>query len=170
MRVWLVAPRNRVKREWTIWLMVALVWTAVILAISLVILLAPVYAGKGFDPNSPTAKWFNGLERPYCAPGVVHCFCCGISDAYPINILADATPNGDEPDGLAEITDGSAITFPNGQKRRPVMNGTRFHFAGKDVVSLKAGNPTGTAWVFMWPADEATVGWIWCVVPLPPSM
>ena len=124
----------------------------------------------GFDKSDPTAQWFEQLERPYCMEGVKHCFCCGKADAYQIRIIEDATIDGDDADGTAEITDGSAINYPDGTARKPIMTGLQFHFKGKDVVKLDAGNPTKTAWAFLWPtADGKGISEQWCIVPLPPG-
>lgn len=170
-----VDPRERrfdsPTREW-IW--VAAVWIFVGALIAAVIMTWPERAhalDHGFDKNSPIGQWMADLERPWCLPGVKHCFCCGIADAYPIRILEEATVNGEEPDGLAEIADGSAKEWPDGTKRAPIQTGLQFRFRGKDVVKLSAGNPTGTAWAFLWPTDDGkAIKTQWCIVPLPPSM
>jgi hypothetical protein len=82
----------------------------------------------------------------------------------------DATIDGEAPDGVAHVTDGSAIVYPDGTIRAPIPDGTVFHFTGRDVTKLKQGNPTPTAWAFLGVGAAGTVTIVWCVVPLPPAM
>ena len=123
----------------------------------------------GFDPNNETVKWFERLERPWCAPSVEHCFCCGHVDAYPVVIDQEATINGEEDDGIAHVTDPSRKEFPDKTYRDELIGDLTFHFKGKDVVKLEAGNPTSTAWAFLGNM-QGHITLVWCVVPLPPGV
>ncbi len=122
-----------------------------------------------FDPASPVTKFFEELKRPWCAPGIDVCSCCGKSDAYPVEIDREASIDGEEQDGLAHVVDGSAIIYQDGQKRTPIANGTSFKFSGRDVTRLKQGNPTRSAWAFLGTDVTGAISIVWCVVPLPPS-
>lgn len=123
----------------------------------------------GFNPDSPVTKFFENLKRPWCPPGVAVCSCCGKADAYPIAIDQEATIDGEEPDGVAHVIDGSAIVYPDGNSRRFIPNGTVFRFSGRDVTRLNQGNPTNTAWAFLGLDQQGAISIVWCVVPLPPS-
>jgi hypothetical protein len=141
---------------------------AVVFALALI---APAAAfDHGFDPYSPTVQWFETLKMPDYPPTS----CCGKSDAYTADIY---TRN---PDGSYEVTvtDGAAITFPNGDRRTPLKNGTVIHVpAGKvNPPTDQAGNPTGHAWLFVsvYGAVDAsgdqpvtTPGTVYCFIPLP---
>jgi hypothetical protein len=124
----------------------------------------------GFDPTSPVTQFFDQLKRPYCAPGIDVCSCCGKADAYPIVIDQEATIDGEAPDGIARVLDGSAIVYPDGTSRSFIPDGTAFHFTGRDVTKLKQGNPTHTAWGFLGTGPDGRISIVWCVVPLPPGM
>jgi hypothetical protein len=123
----------------------------------------------GFDPNNPVTQWFEALERPLCPAEIKKCFCCGYDDAYAIVIDQEATPDGADFDGRARVTDGSAITFPDGKQRVFIADDTAFTFAGNQVTKLRQGNPTKTAWAFLSATRMGTIGAVWCVVPLPPT-
>jgi hypothetical protein len=124
----------------------------------------------GFDPASPVTQFFDRLQRPYCPPGIGVCSCCGKADAYPVAIDQDATPDGDKPDGIAHVIDGSAVTYPDGTLRSFIPDGTVFRFTGRDVTKAKQGNPTRTAWAFLGVGVGGQIAIVWCVVPLPPGM
>ena len=124
----------------------------------------------GFDPSSPVTQFFDQLKRPYCAPGVDICSCCGKADAYPVAIDQDASIDGDKPDGVAHVIDGAAIVYPDGTTRPFIPDGTAFRFTGRDVTKLKQGNPTRTAWAFLGLGPAGAITIVWCVVPLPPAM
>ena len=123
---------------------------------------------RGLDPNDPVVQWFEKLERPWCPPQVDHCLCCGQFDAYPVVIDQEATPDGEEDDGIAHVTDPSAKEFPSGPPRDELVGDLTFHFKGKDVVKTQAGNPTGTAWAFLG-NYKGHITLVWCVVYLPPN-
>jgi hypothetical protein len=122
----------------------------------------------GFDPTSPVTQFFEQLKRPYCPPGIV-CSCCGKADAYPVVIDQEATIDGEAADGVARVTDGSAIVYPDGTSRSFIPDGTIFHFTGRDVTRATQGNPTRTAWAFLGLDAQGHISIVWCVVPLPPS-
>ena len=131
------------------------------------------YRGEIFRPSKALAEWFESLDRPdYDAKtmGTIKS-CCDAGDAYPIIILQEATPGGEEPDGVAEVTDTSArlIIKPNGDKkwRREWTSPKRFHFPGKLITREIEGNPTQTAWVFA--TDYTGTPMLYCVVPIPPG-
>jgi len=157
-------------------LIVVLIGSLIIVAAGLAALIlcaaaAPAHArDHGFDPTSPVTQFFDQLKRPYCAPGVEICSCCGKADAYPVMIDQDASLDGDKPDGVAHVIDGSAIVYPDGTQRSFIPDGTVFHFTGRDVTKLKQGNPTKTAWAFLGTGLGGQISIVWCVVPLPPGM
>jgi hypothetical protein len=143
---------------------------SILAALMLCALASPALAfDHGFDPKSPVTKFFDQLQRPYCAPGIEICSCCGKADAYPVAIDEAATIDGIEPDGTAHVIDGSAIVYPDGDRRSFIADGTVFHFTGRDVTKLKQGNPTRTAWAFL-AIYQGAIAIVWCVVPLPPAM
>lgn len=120
------------------------------------------------------ADWFSSLRRE-----VDHMSCCGLGDAYPARILIEADPNKPfEDTGVAEITDGRALSMMDGGAQRVALPfGTLIKFSYYKVTSQHDGNPTNTAWVFlsayenhMGPGGSNEVGQVYCVVPLPPSM
>jgi hypothetical protein len=147
---------------------------ALALGMALVAPCAPVPAAfaldHGYDPASPVTQFFDLLKRPYCAAGVEICSCCGKADAYPVVIDQEATIDGEAPDGVAHVIDGSAIVYPDGEIRSFIPDGTVFHFTGRDVTKLKQGNPTHTAWAFLAVGPVGAISIVWCVVPLPPGM
>ncbi len=146
------------------------VWLPLIVIVDLVCLLPPAHAfDHGFDPDSPLTQFFDQLQRPICPSGLDKCFCCGKADAYAIVIDQEATIDGDELDGIAHVTDGSALKFPDETTRTAIADGTVFRFRGKDVTKLKQGNPTNTAWAFLGTTLGGAITNVWCVVPLPPS-
>jgi hypothetical protein len=128
--------------------------------------------------DEQTAKWFEGLTRPFddgtdAKAGIASC--CDAGDGYPIQIDEDAyPPRGKELNGVAHITDPSAaqIVLPNGAiKYRPAITdpaSMTLHFAGEMVSPLKDGNPTRTAWAFLHVIAGAQ-NHIYCIVPLPPG-
>ena len=129
------------------------------------------YHGEIFRPSPDLARWFESLDRPDWKVGDSIISCCDAGDAYPIVILQEATIGGEEPDGIAEVTDTSArlIIKPDGSRKwRPQWQGpTRFHFPGKLITREIKGNPTSTAWVFA--TNYTGSPFLYCVVPLPPS-
>ncbi len=147
----------------------------IVYAIFLLMLLATAHAAPpaGVDPNSPLARWFQSLKVPNDTPPKMSC--CGVADGYKIRIVEDALCDANPKcDGIAEITDGSEITFADGRKRVPLPNGTRFHFDKSSVNPLADGNPTNTAWAFLLvtegptPADNR-IARIYCIIPVPPA-
>ena len=136
----------------------------------------------GFDPESELTKWFESLHRK-----VDKFPCCGLGDAYPIEILREATPdpNGNTYDGVARVTNGLSITFPNGDVRLSIPTGTIIHFSDNQVTSERDGNPTSTAWAFLSVRRNSMEGHddntgtlnvdngmqgVYCVVMLPPGV
>ena len=123
----------------------------------------------GFDPNSDFARWAESLKRPNTA---YKASCCGKGDMYGIRIEQDAIGDDDDARGVAVITDGDAIQFPDGTTRTPIPNGTRFTFP-KSVVNERQGNPGKTAYAFITPSDDGVstngVQVVWCVIPIPPG-
>jgi len=145
-------------RAWIFWtpLLIIAAWT----------LLRPAHAfDHGFDLSDPVVQWFDGLRRPD-APPDQNWRCCGKGDAYPIEI--DAMPGADS-NGVAHITDGSALSFPDGTTREPIENGAVFHFAPSQVTKPSQGNPTATAWAFLIATPDRRIAYVWCVVPLLPN-
>ena len=129
------------------------------------------YNGEIFRPSPALADWFEHLERRNPPPGEP-VSCCDAGDAYPIVILQEATIDGSELDGIAEVTATNArkVVTPAGHiKWRPEWTGPRrFKFAGKHITRELDGNPTKTAWVFA-RIEYGYLSFIYCVVPLPPA-
>jgi hypothetical protein len=125
----------------------------------------------GFDPYDPTVQWFEQLKRHDYMPYS----CCGKADAYAADLY---TRN---PDGSYDvtITDGSAITFPDGTKRPELPNGSVVHVPAGQInpPTETQGNPTGHSWLFVSirrvyddahpGGDAATPGLTYCFAPLP---
>lgn len=130
------------------------------------------YQGPIFRPSQALANWFETLKRPDWKQGDAVISCCDAGDAYPIIILQEATPGGEEPDGIAEVTDTSArlIIRPDGSRKfRSEWKAPRqFHFPGKLITREIDGNPTSTAWVFA--TDYTGSPLLYCIVPLPPGV
>jgi hypothetical protein len=130
------------------------------------------YHGEIYRPSPDIAKWFASLDRPDWKAGDSIISCCDAGDAYPIVILQEASIGGEEPDGIAEVTDTSArlVITPNGERKWRLQwaGPTRFHFPGKLVTREIKGNPTPTAWVFA--TVSAGYPKLWCLVPLPPAV
>ncbi len=172
-----VPPLQRLESEAAAWRRLARLVAALILGFVVVAVGVECCSPRAahafdhdFDPASPVTQFFDQLERPYCAPGIEICSCCGKADAYPVVIDQEATIDGTEPDGTAHVIDGSAIVYPDGTSRSFIPGGTVFHFTGRDVTKLEQGNPTRTAWAFLALGQTGTIAIVWCVVPLPPAM
>ena len=127
--------------------------------------------------DEQTAKWFEGLTRPYTDGGAKEgvASCCDAGDGYQIQIEEDAYPyRGKVENGIARITDPTARTIvrPDGTtKFRPAITdpaSMTLRFAGEKVTPLKDGNPTKTAWAFL-SVTGGKVTYIYCIVPLPPG-
>ena len=119
----------------------------------------------GWDETSPFAKWVAGLKQP----DLPTASCCGKGDLYTIEIVEDALGNEGKTRGRARILDGSALVFPDGQKREPIPDGTEFTFPKAKVNPPQDGNPAKTALAFLSVYNEVIIG-IYCVVPIPPGM
>ena len=135
----------------------------------LLLLATPAAAmDHGFDPTDPTVQWFDSLTRPDAPADHKDWRCCGKGDAYRIRIDQDAAGEEGDTQGTAVVTDSAAITFPDGEKREPLPNGTVIRFPLSKVTQLKQGNPTNTAWAFLsvW---QGKISLVWCIVPLPPG-
>ncbi len=145
--------------------------------------------GPVYEPPKELAEWFDNLKRPDIASGHPHDndmqsaeSCCSAGDAYPIEILEDATPphGGTVENGVARVTDPSKRQIiiptrnPDGSyfryaKYRDEITGPlTFHFSSDRVTREKDGNPTKTAWVFV-RVIGGKINYVYCVVPLPPS-
>ena len=130
---------------------------------------------KEYHPTQEIAAWFARQKRPYhddnWLPQITSC--CDAGDAYPIEILEEATFGGKAEDGRARVTDSSArnIILPDGvTKYRPAITGAlTFKYAGEKRVRDAEGNPFPTAWAFLRVMD-GEIGYVYCVIPLPPSM
>ena len=137
-----------------------------LLAAALILLIVGFARAKdhGFDKNDPTVQWFESLKRP----DLPKYSCCGKADAYPVRI--EQEPIGEEPDqmGLAIVTDGSAIAFPDGTKRPEIPTGFEFKFPLSKLNQLMDGNPTHTAWAFL-AVYNGKLSVLYCVIPLPPG-
>ena len=128
-----------------------------------------------YHPTQELADWFERQKRPdhddKWLPQITSC--CDAGDAYPIEILEEATFGGEAEDGSARVTDGSArnIILPDGTKKyRPAITGAlTFKYADKKRVRDAEGNPFPTAWAFLRVMD-GEIGYVYCVIPLPPSM
>jgi len=167
------APRQR-GQDMTLkpsFIMHMLRWLIVGLIISLIVLVGHHARAMdhGFDDNSDFGQWVQSLKRPDTD---YKYSCCGKGDLYGIRIEQDAIGDDDDARGVAVITDGGAITYPDKTQRSPIRNGTRFTFP-KSVVNDRQGNPRGTAFAFltpgMTPGTEDIVMRVWCVIPLPPG-
>lgn len=144
------------------------------------------------------ANWHESLKRPDIEAARAHgedvaaeiSSCCGVGDAYNINILEEAWPphTGTEENGLAVVTDPGAknILIPDGRDalgriqyrskyRYPIAPGQeRFKFSGNKLTRELEGNPLKTAIAFLrvqssGEANPGSITMVWCVVPLPPS-
>ncbi|MGD0420552.1 MAG: hypothetical protein ABSA68_13400 [Xanthobacteraceae bacterium] len=135
----------------------------------------------GFDPNSPITQWFDTLMRPDMPANR----CCGVSDAYRVEVIEQGGEDGSGPNWIVKIADGSAITFPDGKTRTAIPDGTIIHVPAAKVTKASQSNPTKSAWLFVYinewikGADDMpvrtddpsqhSVSTIYCLVPLPPS-
>ena len=154
-------------------------WFTLCVAFYVVIFLAwwmtrPAHAtDHGFDKGSAMSVWMDGLKVPWDVPPKMSC--CGKADAYKITILQDAIGDDGDNRGLAVITDGRAIKYPDGTSRFALPDGTQFRFRKADVNPLGDGNPTNTAWAFLSVTSDPDSGvgnfirMIYCVIPLPPG-
>ncbi len=140
-------------------------------------------AGDGASDNGPEVKidqaiadWFESLKRPFndgsAQAGVASC--CNAGDGYPIDILEEPTYRGTALDGRVRVTDPTArtIVLPDGSRKwRPaIRGGLEFPIAGEWVCPLKDGNPTKTAWAFLYvDARSGQIQHVYCIVPLPPG-
>ncbi len=132
--------------------------SSVIFTVALLLLItAGARAEKGFDPNNPTAHWFETLK----VPGTNNS-CCGYGDAYE----ADVYEKHADGSYTAVVTDGSERTYPDGSIRAYVKNGTQVEVPAALVNPPKDGNPTGHAVLFL-SAYESIVRQVFCFV-LPP--
>jgi hypothetical protein len=137
-----------------------------IIAALLTLICSPAVAlDHGFDPNDPVTQWFETLMMPDI-PGAR---CCGAADAYKVEILEEGEWDGNGPDWVVSIKDGSAIKFPDGKSRAEVPNGLIIHVPAYKVTKPKQSNPTHNAWIFM-SVNDGHVGAIFCLVPLLPSL
>jgi hypothetical protein len=127
------------------------------IVIALILLVSYARAEKGFDPNNPTAHWFETLK----VPGTNNS-CCGYGDAYAAD-LYEKHPDGSY---TAVITDGSAITYPDGSIRAYIANGTKVEVPKERVNPPKDGNPTGHGVLFLSTYEQAIMN-VFCFV-LPP--
>jgi hypothetical protein len=126
----------------------------------------------GFDPYDPATKWFGQLLRHDKMPEP----CCGKADAY----VADTYTRNKDGSYDVTITDGAAVTFPDGTERPEIENGSVIHVPWNKInpPSETMGNPTGHAWVFVSVARDYTgglpngvplpkPGYAYCFAPLP---
>jgi hypothetical protein len=158
-------PTSKLPPETPWGLAVGLASLVILMAIFTVLFLSCAHAmDHGFDHNDATVQWFESLMRPYM-PGSS---CCGKADAYAVQI--DREPIGEEGDlvGIARVTDGAAITYPDGTKRTEIPNGTEFKFPLSHLNPPKDGNPTSTAWAFLG-SYNGKISVVYCVIPLPPG-
>ncbi len=145
--------------------------------------------GPIYQPPQDLADWFETLKRPDVAGGQPHNgdmatveSCCSAGDAYPIEIIEEATPphGGTIENGVARIIDPSkrqiivptrnpdGSVFPYTKYREEITGPLTFHFSSDRVTREKDGNPTKTAWVFV-RVLGGRIDYVYCVVPLPPS-
>lgn len=129
-----------------------------ILGATIVALTVAARAEKGFDPNNPTAKWFQSLKQPGS-----NASCCGYGDAYEADIY-ERHPDGSY---TVVITDGSEITYPDGSVRYYIPNGTKIEVPAKQVNPPSDGNPTGHGVIFMSMQEPGGGYIIYCFVPMP---
>lgn len=110
----------------------------------------------GFDPNSPTTKWFERLYRPDFPASK----CCGKADAYEIETYW----RNDKGVLFVKIGDGSAKEFPDGTRRPPIPDGTVIEVPEKKINSPDddLDNPTDKSWAFF-TVDEGRVSILYCV-------
>ena len=128
--------------------------------------------------NAQLNAWFMSLHRED------NFSCCGLGDAYPCEILKEPDPKYPGMDtGMVQITDGRALEIhmgdmPGGVIKRPALRkGTQIPYPFFKQTPPKYGNPTNTAWIFLSVyegdppgVDSNSVGQVYCVVPLPPSV
>lgn len=115
----------------------------------------------GFDKGSPASLYFEGLHRPDYYPGS----CCGKADAYE----ADTYQRNADGTWTVVITDGSAITYPDGTTRPYIATGTVVVVPGEKVnpPDETRHNPTDHAWLFVSVWGAAEVGTVYCFAPMP---
>lgn len=151
----------------------ALVMAALALIFSIAALIASVVPAPAMDhgfsdlpqPHTPEMLWIETRKMPGLPPR--NSSCCGKGDVYYADIY---TRN---PDGSyeAEITEGSAIKYPDGTYRPAIPNGTKFHVDAFRVNPPEDGNPTGHGIVFLgvggeWGPD-GKISNVWCFFPMP---
>ena len=129
--------------------------------LALLMVAVPAFAfDHGFDHTTERSQFFGQLKRPDFYPQS----CCGEADAYEADIYRK------NPDGsyTVTITDGSAITYPDGTRRGYIANGTKVIVPSTKInppVETQH-NPTGHAWLFM-SVFSSGPGNIFCFAPLP---
>lgn len=144
--------------------------------------LPPQPGPNAYRPPKDISDWFESLKRPEDSldkatfnTNVISC--CDVGDAYPIEILEEATSERGDEIGVARVTDPSqkeiaVQTAEGGWKliyRTKITGDGRFNFRGDLVVKQKYGNPTKTAWAFLYVNQSGQIDHVYCIVPLPPS-
>ena len=99
-------------------------------------------------PSKQLSDWFDSLIQPDSPPTP----CCGLGDAYPVEVLKNGSYGPGGAPWLVKVTDGSAKTFklPDGRQmgRPPIPTGQIIEVPSSKVVKPDKGNPTNTAWLF----------------------
>lgn len=116
------------------------------------------------QPHSPEMTWVETRVMPGEEPR--RSSCCGKGDMYYADIY---TRNADGSYD-AVITDGSEITYPDGDHRAFIANGTKFHIKREAVNPPEDGNALGHGVVFLGvdkTGDVNKVANVWCFFPLP---
>lgn len=140
-----------------------LVFSVIAIVCSLLAVAISYARAEEHDWSGPIGQWVQGLVRPDIPKGSAFATsCCGKGDMYEADIYSHS---GDE--WQATITEGSAKTFPDGQKRLPIPNGTVVKFPSVKVNPPEDGNPTGHAQIFLSVNDKQQVVATWCFIPLP---
>jgi hypothetical protein len=151
-----IVPKKRSDYEF----MLSIVLFAVALAW---LFLTPAYGmNHGFDPDAPTTKWFELLQRPDSEPNS----CCGKGDAYPVDRYEKINERGDY---RVWLSDGDAIVYPDGTQRdyfdKEVPIEVPFNKVNKEIDDID--NPTEHSWLFMRVSTPRDPGTIYCFVRHP---
>ncbi len=172
-----VPPLQRLESEAAAWRRLARLVAALILGFVVVAVGVECCSPRaahafdhGFDPASPVTQFFDQLKRPYCAPGIEICSCCGKADAYPVVIDQEATIDGDATRRHRPCD--RRLGHRLSGRHEPILHsrrhGVSFHRPRRDQA--RAGQPDADRVGVPRLARSRHISIVWCVVPLPPAM